>query len=202
MADYLDRPLTQVRRKDRVLHEPEWIDRLLAVAPTCTVAICHAGAPHVNTNIFWAEAGRLWLHMAPVGRFQAMIAAGATEATVTVTEIGRILPAATPLNFSTEYASVIAYGTIAVEDDPARKRAALDGIMAKYAAHLVPGTDYDIMPEADIERTTVLRLDVRERVAKHNIKPDDYPAYQYEAPAFIATERAAGRLTVKPKELA
>ena len=74
--------------------------------------------------------------------------------------------------------------------------------MTKYAAHLTPGVDYEPMPDTDIAQTSVLRLTIAERVAKHNVKPTDYPAYAYPGRSFIETERAAGRVTVKAKELA
>src|SRR5437762_141918 len=83
-----------------------------------------------------------------------------------------------------------------------RRGRTLEGLMAKYAPHLAPGVDYAPMPEDDVERTSVYCLEIDQRVAKHNVKPDDYPAFAYQGGSFIAAERRAGRVTVKPKELA
>jgi uncharacterized protein len=199
---YLDRPRTQVRRKDRRLDDADWQDRLLAVAPVGHLAVVWEGRPHLHSNLFWSDGESVFMHTAGVGKLRALLDQGPLAACFTVTEIGRILPAGTPFDFSTEYASVIVYGTAEVVSDPAEKRRALEGLMGKYAAHLTPGVDYEPMPDGDFAQTSVLRLAIAERVAKHNVKPTDYPAYAYPGRSFIDAERAAGRVTVKAKELA
>lgn len=144
----------------------------------------------------------VYWHTAPVGKLRAVLETGVARACFTVTEFGRVLPAGTPFDFSTEYASVVIYGAVRVVADAAEKRHALEGVMAKYAPHLVPGVDYAPMPESDIELTSVYCLAIETRVGKHNVKPDDYPAYPYPGGSFIDEEREAGRATVRPKELA
>jgi nitroimidazol reductase NimA-like FMN-containing flavoprotein (pyridoxamine 5'-phosphate oxidase superfamily) len=119
-----------------------------------------------------------------------------------MTELGRILPAGTPLDFSTEYASVQAYGTLQLVRDRAAKKAALEGLMSKYAPQLEAGVDYTPMPDTDVDQTSVFCFEIEERVGKHNVKPDEYPAYAYPGGSVIDEERAAGRATVRPKELA
>ncbi|MND01899.1 hypothetical protein D3C83_210770 [compost metagenome] len=74
--------------------------------------------------------------------------------------------------------------------------------MAKYAPHLTPGVDYEPMPDSDVALTSVLCLDIEERMGKHNVKPADYPAYDYPAASFIDAERAAVRVTIKAQDLA
>lgn len=202
IAKFLDRPLTTVRRMDRRLDDAEWIDRFLARAAMGHLAVCRDGQPLLHSNLFWYDGAAVFLHTARVGKIRAVLDAGPSAACFSVTEHGRLLPAGTPLDFSTEYASVVLYGTIDVLRDAAAKRRALDGLMAKYAPHLTPGVDYVPMPDADIAQTSVYRLTIEERVGKHNIKPDDYSAYPYPGESFIDAERAAGRVTMRPKELA
>ena len=199
---YRDRPVTQVRRKDRKLDAPEWIDRFLRIAPVGHLAVSLSGEPFLHSNLFWYDGDAVYLHTAGMGKFRTLIDAGAARACFSVTEHGRLLPADTPLDFSTEYASVIAYGPVALVSDRSRKRRALEGLMAKYAPHLQPGVDYRPMPDDDVDQTSVFCLSIEERVGKHNVKPEDYPAYHYAADSFIAVERAAGRVTVRPKEIA
>jgi len=201
MPDYLTRPVTQLRRKDRALTESEWMDRLLALAPVGHLAVVWDGQPMLHSNYFWYETNRVYWHTAGTGRLRAMFDAGASGACFTVTEFGRILPADTPFDFSTEYASVVLYGPVQVVADVGEKRHALDGVMAKYAPHLTPGVDYAIMPDSDITRTSVYALDVTQRVGKHNVKPTEYPSYPFPGGSFIDLEREAGRATVRPKEL-
>ncbi len=202
MQRYLERPLTQVRRKDRALADEEWMDRMLAISALGHVAISHAGQPLLHSNYFWFDGERVYWHTAQVGKLRAILEQGVTRACFTVTEFGRVLPAGTPFDFSTEYASVVCYGTVRVVADAAEKTYALEGVMAKYAPHLVAGVDYEPMPESDIAITSVYRFDIETRVGKHNVKPEEYPAYSYPHGSFIDAERAAGRATMRPKELA
>jgi uncharacterized protein len=202
--DYLRRPVTQVRRRDRALTDEVWIERFLSIAPVGHVAICWQGEPLLHSNIFWFDGERrIYWHTAAVGKFRAVIeAAGVARGCFSITEHGRLLPAGTPLDFSTEYASVQAYGTVRVVHEQAERRRGLEGLMAKYAPHLQAGADYEPMPDADVDQTSVFCLDIETRVGKHNVKPDDYPAYPYPGGSFIDEERAAGRTTVRPKDLA
>ena len=189
---------TQPRRKDRRLDDDAWMDRFLARASFGHLAVCHQGTPHLHSNLFWYDGSAIWIHTAPVGRLREIVGEGAAAACFTVAEHGRILPSYTPLEFSTEYASVLVFGRLEVVADRAARRHALEGLMTKYAPHLVPGVDYTPMPDKDVARTAVFRLTVTERVGKHNVKPGDYPAYLYPGESFIDAERAAGRITVKP----
>ncbi len=201
LAKFIDRPRTTVRRRDRRLDDAEWIDRFLATAAMGHLAVCGDGQPLLHSNLFWYDGEAVFLHTARVGRLRAVLDAGPNAACFSVSEHGRLLPAGTPLDFSTEYASVVLYGTIDVVRDATAKRRALDGLMAKYAPQLAPGVDYVPMPDTDIAQTSVYRLTIAERVAKHNVKPDDFPAYPYPGESFIDAERAAGRATMLPKEL-
>jgi nitroimidazol reductase NimA-like FMN-containing flavoprotein (pyridoxamine 5'-phosphate oxidase superfamily) len=202
--DYLRRPVTQVRRRDRALTDEAWIDRFLSLAPIGHLALCWEGEPLLHSNIFWFDGQRrIYFHTAGVGRFRAVLAAGGPlRACFSVTEQGRLLPAGTPLDFSTEYASVQAYGPLRLVEQRAEKKFGLEGLMVKYAPQLQPGVDYEPMPDGDIDQTSVYCFEIEERVGKHNVKPDDYPAYPYPGGSFIDEERAAGRVTVRPKELA
>src|SRR4051794_23801346 len=155
--DYLRRPPTVVRRRDRGLTDDAWIDRYLSVAPVGHLAICWQGEPLLHSNIFWFDGDRrIYFHTAGVGKFRSVVdASGSTRGCFSITELGRLLPAGTPLDFSTEYASVQAYGVLCLESDPAAKLAALEGLMAKYAPQLQPGVDYTPMPPGDVEQTSV-----------------------------------------------
>jgi nitroimidazol reductase NimA-like FMN-containing flavoprotein (pyridoxamine 5'-phosphate oxidase superfamily) len=202
MQRYLERPLTQVRRKDRVLADEKWMDRMLAISALGHLAISHEGQPLLHSNYFWFDGEHLYWHTAQVGKLRAILEQGAARACFTVTEFGRVLPAGTPFDFSTEYASVILYGTVCVVDDAVEKKYALEGVMTKYAPQLVAGVDYEPMPDSDIAITSVYRFDIETRVGKHNVKPEEYPAYPYPHGSFIDAEREAGRATMRPKELA
>jgi nitroimidazol reductase NimA-like FMN-containing flavoprotein (pyridoxamine 5'-phosphate oxidase superfamily) len=202
MQKYLEKPLTQVRRKDRTLADAEWIERFLTTSAVGHLAITWEGQPLVHSNLFWYAGERIYWHTAPVGKLRAVLDQGEQRACFTVTEFGRILPADTPFDFSTEYASVLCYGAVRVVRDAAEKRHALEALMAKYAPQLAAGVDYVPMPDKDVAATSVHCLEIETFVGKHNVKPLDHPAFTYPVPSFIDAERDAGRETMHPKELA
>ncbi len=202
MQRYLERPLTQIRRKDRALTDEEWMDRFLSISPVGHLAVMWEGQPLLHSNFFWFDGTHIYWHTAPVGKLRAVLETGVARACFTVTEFGRVLPAGTPFDFSTEYASVVLYGTVRVLADATEKKYALEGVMSKYAPHLVAGVDYVPMPDSDIAITSVYCMEIETRVGKHNVKPEEYPAYPYPHGSFIDAERAAGRATMRAKELA
>ncbi len=202
MQRYLERPLTQIRRKDRALTDEEWMDRFLSISPVGHLAVMWEGQPLLHSNFFWFDGTHIYWHTAQVGKLRAVLETGVARACFTVTEFGRVLPAGTPFDFSTEYASVVLYGTVRVLADATEKKYALEGVMSKYAPHLVAGVDYVPMPDSDIAITSVYCMEIETRVGKHNVKPEEYPAYPYPHGSFIDAERAAGRATMRAKELA
>jgi nitroimidazol reductase NimA-like FMN-containing flavoprotein (pyridoxamine 5'-phosphate oxidase superfamily) len=195
---HLDKPVTEVRRKDRAFAEAEWIGWLLATAAVGQFAIAWEGQPLIHSSLFWYDGAGIYWHTAAAGKLSAVLDRGAQRACFTVAELGRILPAATPFAFSAEYASVVCYGTARIVRDGAEKRRALEGIMAKYAPQLAPGVDYAPMPDRDIAVPNVYRLAIDARIGKHNVKPPDQPGFAYPCASFIDAERAAGRMTIQP----
>jgi nitroimidazol reductase NimA-like FMN-containing flavoprotein (pyridoxamine 5'-phosphate oxidase superfamily) len=89
--------------------------------------------------------------------------------------MGRFVPAAEPVNFTVEYASVVAYGTVSLLDTREEKRRVLERFMTKFAPQLTPGEDYEEMTGGSIDRTAVYRLDVESWSAKRGEKPPEHP---------------------------
>ena len=108
---YLHRTATQLRRKDRALSEPEWMDRLLGGTSMGNLALTWQERPLLHSNLFWYDGERIFLHTAAVGKLRAILDLGPIAACFSVAEQGRLLPADTPFDFSLEYASVIVFGT-------------------------------------------------------------------------------------------
>lgn len=203
---FRERPHTVIRRNDKKM-EDAWISRMLETAPFGHLSAVIDGDPVIHSNLFWHDGdARIYMHSARVGKLRALLeeseGAPTHKACFTVAEVGRILPAGTPFDFSVEYASVICYGSVTVATDFAERKQALEGLMAKYAPHLTADVDYAPMPDVDIRQTSVYRIEIAERVGKHNVKPADYPAYPIPNPSFIDAEREAGKLTIGAKDLA
>lgn len=173
--------LTHVRRADRAVTDEAWIGALLARAPFGTLATASGGQPFINTNLFvyLPEPHVIYLHTARIGRTQANVAAGG-RACFGVSEMGRLLPADEALEFSVEYASVVAFGVAHIVADPVEAERALQALLDKYFAHLRPGRDYRPIQPAELARTSVFRFTIEAWSGKKKEVAADFPgAFNY-----------------------
>lgn len=174
--------LTRARRADRRADDPAWMRRFLERAPVGAVAYLAHGQPLINTNLFVFDEGAhaIYLHTARRGTAREG-AEGPSPASFQAFTIGRLLPAERALDFSVEYASVAAIGTLEVVEDEGEALRALGLIMAKYAPHLAAGADYEAATPEDLLRTSVLRLRITSMSGKRNAKPERADAYTFES---------------------
>ena len=176
--------MVPVRRRDRA-EDGVWIEAFLARVPTGILALAgNAGeAPYVNSNIFVYDASdrSLIFHTARLGALRDRVDAGEpAHATFHAFTMGRLLPDTRALEFSVEYESVTATGTIDVVSAPDEAERALQQIMDKYAPHLVPDRDYEPATAADLKRTSVYRLRIGSWSGKRKQAPADAAgAYLY-----------------------
>ncbi|HSM35707.1 MAG TPA: pyridoxamine 5'-phosphate oxidase family protein [Longimicrobiales bacterium] len=178
-------PLRQVRRRDRAVTDEAWIEDLLESAAVGVLAAAASGQPEVNANLFvYDRPSRcIFLHTARVGLTRAIVEAHPRVA-FTVFRLGRLLPAATALEFSAEFDSVVAVGTCSVVEDREEAKNALEALLAKYAPHLLMGEDYREPVPAELKRTTVLRVRIDAWSGKRKVAAPDFPgAYHYEGAA-------------------
>jgi nitroimidazol reductase NimA-like FMN-containing flavoprotein (pyridoxamine 5'-phosphate oxidase superfamily) len=148
-----------------------------------------SGQPFVNSNLFWYDEDRhaVYLHTARTGMTPDVLSRPRAVC-FTTSEMGRLLPADEALEFSVEYAGVVVFGTGVTVSDPAEARAALDGLLVKYAPHLEPDRDYRGITEAEMARTAVFRIDVEEWSGKAKVEADDFPgAFRVPPPDFLET---------------
>jgi hypothetical protein len=174
-----------VTRKDREVTDEGWIKALLRRAPVGIIATVHEGQPFINTNLFvYDEPGNaIYMHTAKVGRTRANIEADG-RVCFTATEMGRLLPAAEALEFSVEYASVVAFGRASIIEDFEEARRALQMLLDKYAPHLRPGKDYRPPIDEEIKRTSVYRIQIDSWSGKKKEVAPDFPgAYLYSSVA-------------------
>ena len=174
-----------IRYAGKAVDDPEWIVDFLADQESGVLGLVDDGSPHLVTQLFvYDEAtGAIYVHGASDGRAHGIVErAGSAPACFTTSEMGRFVPAAEPVNFTVEYASVVAYGTIDLLEARADKRRVLERFMSKFAPQLTAGEDYEEMSEESIDRTAVYRLDVERWSGKRGEKPPDHPtAYDLDA---------------------
>ena len=174
--DYAALPYTHTRRQDRAVTDDAWIRAFLHEAPIGVLATVHEGQPFINTNLFvYDEAANvIYMHTARVGRTQANVEA-VERVCFSVSEMGRLLPAAEALEFSVEYKGVVVFGTAQIVTDAAEAEHGLQLLLDKYAPHLRPGRDYrPIIPE-ELKRTAVYRIDIEQWSGKKKEVAADFP---------------------------
>lgn len=177
-----DSPYTP-RREDRAVEDDDWIRQFLHEHQWGVLATVSDGQPFQTPLIYVYDPGphELYVHMSPNGVTPSNVE-GHDRVSFNVSEMGRILPNYTPLEFSNEYAGVTVFGRGRLLEDLEEKRAVLERLMRKYAPHLEPGADYDPMTEGHLGRTAVVGVDIEEWSAKRNVADPDFPgAYDYEA---------------------
>jgi len=180
--DQSTRPLAQVRRADRAVTDEGWIKEFLRRAAYGVLATAVEGQPFINSNLFvYDEAAQaIYLHTAPVGRTHTNIQAN-PRVCFSVSQMGRLLPAAEALEFSVEYAGVVVFGGITLLTDDAEKEYGLQLLLDKYFPHLQPGRDYRPITPEELKRTAVYRLNIEQWSGKQKKVGDDFPgAFYYE----------------------
>jgi uncharacterized protein len=174
--DYSEEPRAKVRRRDRAVEDEQWIKDLLQRAPMGMLATVHDGQPYINSNLFVYDAALdiIYMHTARYGRTRSNID-GDTRVCFSVSEMGRLLPADTALEFSVEYGGVAVFGHGEVVIDSEEAATALQALLDKYAPHLHPGVDYEGVTAQELARTAVYRITIEEWSGKRKQVPEDFP---------------------------
>lgn len=150
-----------IRRQDRVMNEED-ARELLRTGEYGFLAMQaeEGGGYGLPLTYAWdAERHAVYIHCAPEGRKLRCLAA---EPRVSFCIVGRthVLPE----KFTTEYQSVLLFGTATAELDAAERMHALDLILHKYCPHLLDiGKKF---AAGSFHRTRVIRLDVSAWSAK------------------------------------
>lgn len=173
-----------VRYSPRAVEDDEWIEALLLEEPMGVVGLVDDGSPYLVNQLFVydPEAAEIYFHGAHTGKTRRLVEGeGPNDACLTVSRMGRLLPAEMPVDFDVEYESVVVYGAVDLVCGSDAKRAVLEQIMAKFAPQMSPGEDYEPIAESSIERTSVYRLDVEGWSGKENEIGQAFEgAYEYD----------------------
>lgn len=174
--NYATLPKTHVRRQDRAVEDEAWIRAFLHEAPLGVLATVYEGQPFINSNLFvYDEAAHaIYMHTAHVGRTRANVAA-CKNVCFSISEMGRLLPAAEALEFSVEYAGVTVFGTAVIVEDAAEAEHGLQLLLDKYAPHLRPGRDYRPTTPEELKRTAVYRINIEAWSGKKKEVAADFP---------------------------
>lgn len=180
-----DDPRSTIRRRDRG-KDDRWAASFLRRAAYGFLAtVGEGGQPFLNSNLFvYDDAGgkrRIYLHTHRTGRTRDNLDA-AEKVAFSAVAMGRLLPAPEALEFSVEYAGVVAFGTGRVVEDRDEARTALQMLLDKYAPHLRSGVDYRPTTDDELSRTAVYRIDIETWSGKQKEAAAEFPgAFALEA---------------------
>jgi nitroimidazol reductase NimA-like FMN-containing flavoprotein (pyridoxamine 5'-phosphate oxidase superfamily) len=165
-----------VTRQDRAVNDEAWIAAFLMQAPIATIGTIHDEQPYLSTLLFaFDEPERaIYFHTARRGRVWENLQQN-PHTCLTVTEMGRLLPAEAAFGFSVEYQSVVVFGDTHPLGDPSEARRALQMMLDKYFSRLQSGRDYQTMTGDEIAATAVYRLEIQEWSGKRKTVPADFP---------------------------
>jgi uncharacterized protein len=174
-----------IRYQGKAVDDLAWMSEFLAAQETGVLGLVDDDTPHLVTQLFVfdSEVSSIFLHGARAGRTHDLVENGEQpRASFTTSEKGRYIPADEPVNFTVEYSSVIANGSIDLLTGREEKRDVLEQFMEKFAPQLTPGEDYDQMSGESIDRTAVYRLDVDSWSGKKGWKdPNHSGAYDLDS---------------------
>lgn len=182
MTDLHNTNRSRVTRQDRAINDEEWIAQFLNGTPQGMIATAQGEQPYLSTLLFALAPAQkvIYFHTARRGRVWDNLQQN-RRVCFTATEMGRLLPADTALNFSVEYQSVVAFGNADLIEDPVEAERALQMILDKYFPHLQPGKDYRPITEGELSLTAVYRMEVEEWSGKRKSVAETFPgAFRWE----------------------
>ena len=141
---------------------------ILAAGIVAHVGFESEGQPYVIPMTYHyhpAEPRRIYLHGAHLSRLMAHLATGAPVC-VTVTLTDGLVYSRTALYHTVNYRSIVCFGRAGEPPDATRQRALLDSMIGRYFPGRTAGRDYEPAPEAHLEATAFLALEIEEWSAK------------------------------------
>ena len=161
-------PANQQRRKENAMSD-EWTRAFLLRAAIGHVATRWDDQPFITPTNFWYDVERhvIYFHSNSVGRVRAN-AEKHDRVCFEASEFGRFLPSNVALEFSIQYESVIAFGSIRVVNDVDEQRHALYGLLKKYFPTMTPGQEFRPITDQELKRTSVYAIAIDSWSGKRN----------------------------------
>jgi nitroimidazol reductase NimA-like FMN-containing flavoprotein (pyridoxamine 5'-phosphate oxidase superfamily) len=145
---------------------PEEASAILAAGLVAHVGFVEDGQPFVipmSYHYDLAEPRRIHLHGVHGGRIVRVMESGAPVC-LSVTLVDGLVYSRTAKYHSMNYRSVVCYARAAA--DQGNRAALLEGMIGRYFPGRMPGRDYESAPDAHLEATGFVTLDIEEWSAK------------------------------------
>ncbi len=178
------------QRRPENAQDDAWVRQFLRRARIGHIATRWDDQPFITPTTFWYDAGRheIIFHSNIVGRVRAN-SERHDRVCFEASEFGRFLPANVALEFSVQYESVVAFGTIRVLEDLDEKRRALSSLIDKYFPTMTAGQEYRPITDQELKRTSVYAIAVESWSGKRNWaeqaeQSEEWPALAAEVLEF------------------
>jgi nitroimidazol reductase NimA-like FMN-containing flavoprotein (pyridoxamine 5'-phosphate oxidase superfamily) len=150
-----------MRRSEKEIADRAELRRILASARVCRLAMSDGDRPYVVPLTFALDGDDLVLHSATTGRKIEVLRRNPAVC-FEVEEAVELAPGATACQFSMRFRTVIGFGEVEFVNDPAERARLLALFGARY------GAPPAAVPDAEVRRTCVLRVRVRELTGKRS----------------------------------
>ena len=143
----------------KITTDVDTIESIIRSASVCRIALSDDGQPYVVPVCFGYVDNTLYFHSAPSGRKLDIL--GKNNAVCCEFDVDQeIVPAEDACAWSVRYRSVVAFGRAFIVEDLDEQRKALDVIVAHY------GGQPRVYPEATLQRTAVVKVEIQSMTAK------------------------------------
>lgn len=148
-----------------------WIIKLLQEEAIGHIATRWDDQPFITPSTFWYDSERheIYFHSNIVGRVRAN-AERHDLVCFECSRVGKPLPSNIALEFSFQFASVIAFGRIRILEDKPEQERALYGLIEKYFPGMKPGEEYRPITDKEMARTSVYAIKIDSWSGKENWK--------------------------------
>jgi len=153
----------KMRRDNREITDITIIEEIIHKADVCRIAIANGNIPYIVTMNFGytgVPEKRLYFHCANEGRKLDMIRKNDYVCFEMDTD-HKLYSGKKGCDWGMKFSSVVGYGNISIISEKESKKIGLNLIMSQYGSK----TD-NVYDEEVLERTTVLRLDIKEITGK------------------------------------
>lgn len=173
---YASAPRDEVRRTEYQVKDEGWIKELVKAGEFASIASIHDDQPFVTpmSYVYVEEEHALYFHGAKVGRLRANAEINPRVA-VNVTEMGRMIPHPDANELSVEYKSVTMFGTLSRVAGNEEELMGLHALIEKYFAHLTIGVNLNPIPDHELKRVGVFKIEIESWTGKQLEKEADYP---------------------------
>jgi nitroimidazol reductase NimA-like FMN-containing flavoprotein (pyridoxamine 5'-phosphate oxidase superfamily) len=143
-----------MRRVEKEISKKNELEDILMTAPICRLGLLDHALPYIVPLNFGYKDGCLYFHSASHGKKIDLLKRNTTVC-FEIDIDHRIIPADIPCRWSTEYRSIIGYGTARFITNLKHKKKALSIILNHYS----PKVSFDF-PKDKLQEVIILRVDI------------------------------------------